>query len=208
MVRTKSIFTELLKTSKLYRKSGRMKRYTYTLITLLALILIAGCSPKGSYSVLTFFFDGVPKPVSIPTAEDTQAAKTMALASLNMIPTPVSYTHHNPYLNRDCTQCHDNQSSAKLSMPEPGMCYKCHQNFKETFAFVHGPADGGYCSNCHDPHKSVNIYLLKRQGNDICLQCHVIEDVKKNPAHNASAESECMKCHDPHGGATRFVLKQ
>ncbi len=208
MVRIKSTFTGLLSPGSRVRKLIGMKRNLYTLITLLALFLIAGCSPKASYRALTFFFDGVPKPAVLLSAADSASAKSMALASLSPVPVMPVFEQHNPYRNRDCQQCHDDQNYSKLSKTEPDLCYKCHQNFREVFAWVHGPVDGGYCSDCHDPHKSLNTYLLKRQGNAVCTLCHLESEVKKNPVHANASESECMKCHDPHGGANRFVLKQ
>ena len=114
---------------------------------------------------------------------------------------------HPPFFDKECTKCHDKSSATGLAAPMPALCYSCHKNFKDKFNYVHGPVAGGFCMECHLPHRSDNKYMLKRQGTALCLRCHNKEQILKVSSHKDIGESECTKCHDPHGGSNRFVLK-
>ncbi len=56
--------------------------------------------------------------------------------------------------------------------------------------------EGVTCSDCHDPHST----RLKREGNDLCTQCHAAAafDVPKHLNHPTdSPGAECVNCHMP-----------
>jgi predicted CXXCH cytochrome family protein len=189
----------------------RMKsHHTILFFFFLALVLISACSPKGEYRVLNFFFDGVPDSlhkennVRIDSTVKTDSAGLLAGKTLNKGP---HYLYHTPYYKQECSSCHDNNKKSSLVQTQPALCFKCHKDFNEKFAFVHGPVAGGYCTVCHAPHMSEYPKLLKQKGKELCLQCHPNSLVMKNSAHKVAVEMECISCHDPHGGANKALLK-
>jgi predicted CXXCH cytochrome family protein len=114
-----------------------------------------------------------------------------------------------------CARCHSRRGqihadaapgsplgdSHQLALLTPGLYHADGQILDEVF--VHGSflqsrmyAAGVTCSNCHDPHS----LKLKRDGDEVCAQCH-------SPARYASAEhhhhptesagASCIGCHMP-----------
>ncbi|MEN8155447.1 MAG: cytochrome c3 family protein, partial [Bacteroidota bacterium] len=78
---------------------------------------------------------------------------------------------HHPYREKECALCHNQNRMGSLKEPQPGLCYQCHENFGNKYHFEHGPAAGGHCTECHDPHKSKEEKLLVQTGTDLCLNC-------------------------------------
>ena len=91
---------------------------------------------------------------------------------------PVVY-YHEAYGSKTCQNCHDNTVGNDLLEPQPALCYNCHDDFTEEFTFLHGPVSSGYCTECHHPHLSKNQMLLKKTGQELCLNCHEESDVLK-----------------------------
>ena len=50
-------------------------------------------------------------------------------------------------------------------------CYKCHAEKRGPFLFEHEPVQDD-CSECHNPHGSVNDQLLTARPPFLCQQCH------------------------------------
>ncbi len=172
--------------------------------------VVSGCSAGYKYKVLSFFFDGVPKPVenvNPQAADSTLAANPSNLADSAGKPAEPQLIIHPPYQDRDCGACHDNTSASKALKPMPGLCFQCHDDFSKTYKVMHGPAAGGQCNACHNPHMSTNKGLLIRTGQDICLYCHESADVMKSDAHTDILDTRCTECHNPHGGEDRYVLR-
>ena len=71
---------------------------------------------------------------------------------------------------------------------------------------MHGPAAGGYCTECHNPHMSKSKKLLIRNGQDLCLECHAPKSDLSAESHKDIEDSECILCHNPHGGKDRKIL--
>jgi len=161
--------------------------------------------------VLSFFFDGVPvnnKSKEIAGNNSVKPFGEMLLASNSKVfPVPV-FVYHPPYSAAECVKCHDKGALSNQAKPQPGLCYTCHRNFSEKFKYLHGPVAGGYCTECHAPHKAEFQKLLKRKGQQLCLRCHNVTQVLKNKAHTGIGNSDCTSCHNPHGGADRFVLNK
>ncbi len=174
------------------------------IILLLLLVSLIGCSPK----VVSFFFDGVPEQDTLRIASSDSVSRdsngVVVIASLSA-GAPV--TTHPPYGLKKCTICHNTGSAGKLSQPEPGLCYLCHDDYSLNYKVVHGPAAAGYCTKCHQPHSSANSKLLRMTGQQLCLQCHESKDVFSVKAHTAIGDADCTVCHDPHGGNDRNLLK-
>jgi predicted CXXCH cytochrome family protein len=113
---------------------------------------------------------------------------------------------HYPYEVRACDICHDPNSLGKMVEPEPGLCYICHDDYKNRYPWLHGPVAGGYCTSCHDPHTSKQAKLLKFTGHALCYFCHREEDVLKSELHTDLGEMACTDCHNPHGGEDHLIL--
>lgn len=177
------------------------------LVTIAAVGLVAGCTP-GSYRLLSVFFDGVPSYYTNgPAPVDTTGFKaSRQLADIASLEPEMQY--HIPFKVHNCGSCHDLEHNASELKPQLTSCYACHDRYDTIYAVVHGPVAGGYCSDCHAPHKTTNDKLLKRTGRPMCLHCHDESQLMQNKAHASTEQSDCTFCHNPHGGATRFLLKQ
>jgi predicted CXXCH cytochrome family protein len=173
------------------------------------LFLLFGCSHKVRYQVLSFFFDGIPVPVDydISLLPDSVAeAEKFRIAAIYASMAKPEFNFHEPYHERKCNSCHDQNQTGMLKKNITSLCYDCHDNFEKKYAYLHGPVSGGYCIQCHSPHMSKYDKLLVKEGNSLCFQCHNSELVMTNPHHSGKEETHCTKCHNPHGGDNRFAL--
>jgi predicted CXXCH cytochrome family protein len=184
-----------------------IKKYTAYLIVML--LLVVACTSEKSYKMLTFFFDGVPERDFTGSGSENDTVQVVDSSTVqndlssNRI---TSGFFHPPYVEKNCTACHDNTMGQKL-VNQSGVCYTCHQDYESTVGFVHGPIAGGYCTSCHDPHKSDNEKLLKRKDRDLCFYCHDSKQVESNEIHSIAGELNCSECHDPHGEENAYLLK-
>lgn len=187
----------------------KVRRYILSLLTVSALFF-ASCSTGKNQRILSFFFDGVPLPDSTLASEESSEPLTgyddQSIDSSMISLVPV-YTLHYPYEEKECMSCHNENSLGDMVLPEPDLCYMCHDDFSASYAWVHGPAAGGYCTQCHDAHKSENDYLLKRSGQDICTWCHDLNQAPHNDMHTDLGDTECTLCHNPHGGEDKFLMR-
>jgi len=185
-------------------------RISYIISLCLAILLVISCSPKISRNLLGFLFDGVPSArqdsLTFPqSSADTVKVVAAAPTAGDSISDGIFY--HYPYSENYCTSCHDENSRSEMIMPEPGLCYTCHEDYSGVYNVVHGPAAGGYCTSCHHPHMSAEPKLLLRKGTALCLYCHDSRMVEKNPAHNEGTVRNCTECHNPHGGNDRYLIR-
>lgn len=176
----------------------------------LAALLLHACSPKINRNLLSVFFDGVPA-MNSDSVRVTDISPE--LSSAVNLPAPDSDSlrdglfYHYPYKENYCNSCHDENSKSEMVMPEPDLCYSCHEDFSSTYNVVHGPAAGGYCTSCHHPHMSDQPKMLKRKGQLLCLYCHDNKMILKNPVHSYIGNSDCTTCHNPHGGNDRSLIR-
>jgi predicted CXXCH cytochrome family protein len=209
--------------------TGARRRRRRAVWPRLALILVLigslsylGCGTEERYKVLSFFFDGVPKPGEenkppppkgpwgLPVEPGSAAAKEFPVAQATpgpaMPPPPVS--EHAPYRNRDCFSCHETESSMAPATSGAALCRKCHAAYLDPpmTDWVHGPAALGQCSLCHVSHKSQFPALLAKAQRDLCLRCHVEPGLLEEPYHKAAAAKDCSACHDPHMAGNRLLL--
>ncbi|MFQ5868932.1 MAG: cytochrome c3 family protein [Candidatus Zixiibacteriota bacterium] len=109
-----------------------------------------------------------------------------------------------------CIDCHDyfkDLGEPFTTFDKNSACYKCHTEMDGPFLYEHeasrdfGLEDGG-CLNCHDPHGSAFVNLLKEPASQLCRQCHQVPT--HFTAHNgAYAVRDCLECHiDVHGSDT------
>jgi len=175
-------------------------------IIIFILILLGGCSPEAGKKALNFFFDGVPG--------DELLEQTTSIDSIKKPDTTVQETelpniemtvYHIPYLEKDCSNCHDQNTMGRYILPQPKLCYQCHENFEERYKTVHGPVAGGYCTACHQPHYAQEN-LLKRSGQELCLNCHVPGESFNTTIHEGIEDTNCIECHNPHGGEDRLMF--
>ncbi len=98
-----------------------------------------------------------------------------------------------------------------LKAPQPQVCYGCHVDVQAKFALpTHHPVPEGMvkCSDCHQPHGTMNPAKLRSVRFDACLQCHV---EKRGPVvfeHAALQVEGCVACHTPHGSVNHLLLNQ
>lgn len=89
----------------------------------------------------------------------------------------------------------------QLALLDPGLYHADGQILDEVF--VHGSflqsrmyAAGVTCSDCHEPHS----LSLKRDGDEVCTQCHPVARYASTEHHHHPPESDgasCIGCHMP-----------
>lgn len=172
-------------------------------------LLVAACSPSVRYKIMDTIFDDVPVPVdeNVFVADTVIRTDSVTVASLAMELEKVYY--HEPFVEKECGKCHDEQHLGQLVAEEPELCKKCHEVKFENNTFQHGPSDAGFCTSCHRPHKSASPNLLTQGGNSLCYTCHETEDVENSTVHKELSDSkDCITCHDPHSSDKRFMIKK
>ncbi len=177
---------------------------------LLLVIQLWSCSSVPRHSTLAFFFDGVPETSGHIEQNHSDAIKKSDSARAN--PTAAKTVadknnYHRPYKEKQCGSCHDRDKMGKFVLPQPDLCYQCHNDYRRKYKVVHGPVGSGYCTQCHHNHSSKFEKLLTKSSRDLCLYCHNSDQVMKNKAHKEIADANCTKCHNPHGGANHALLK-
>ncbi len=99
------------------------------------------------------------------------------------------------------------ESLLKKSQPE--LCFSCHGTVQAQFALpTHHRVPEGLikCTDCHDPHGTLNPHKLRKARFEACVSCHV---EKRGPflfEHKASLVEGCVVCHSPHGSVNRQLL--
>ena len=180
------------------------------IISILFVIYIVGCTTTSKYEVLNFVFDGVPDPAVKDSLARLDSLKLLASTESELLvfePKIDSTIFHPPYFEKQCDMCHDASSFGKLTQEQPDLCYNCHENFSDKYNFVHGPVEGGFCSACHNPHKTKQETLLLRTGQDLCLKCHERDLIFNSDTHSEIEETLCTECHNPHGGEDQYIFR-
>lgn len=184
---------------------GIVKKTGY-LSWIAAMLIIAACSVQEHYHTLSFFFDGVPNPFEESHTIAIDSAITFSdTTTIEKSKKPMLFVHL-PYREKKCASCHNQGRMGSLNEPEPGLCYRCHSNFGNKYTKEHGPAAGGFCTECHNPHRSKEENLLHHIGDDLCMRCHDALAVSESVFHSISEETSCMSCHNPHGTDNHSLL--
>ena len=102
--------------------------------------------------------------------------------------------------------------SGKIRTFERKECVECHTDFVDKYfgmKNVHAVVKEKQCEACHLRHGKVPKLLFKRQGNELCLECHkkTAIGMAKAVVHTALKEGTCTDCHVPHASNTRSLLK-
>ena len=179
------------------------------MLLVFGMFLLCCCSPYAGRSLLNFFFDGVPESdsTSLVAVQGIVQADSTGQTGEELVQEEQSVWIHYPYAERECAACHDEQSLGSMTEPEPGLCYICHVDLSEDYAYLHGPVAGGYCSSCHNPHSSENEKLLRFPGDQLCFYCHAESDVYSNEMHEDLDGMVCTDCHNPHGGEDKYIFQ-
>ncbi len=96
-----------------------------------------------------------------------------------------------------------------LKADQADLCYGCHGTIRAQFALpVHHRVPEGLirCTDCHNPHGSLNRAALAKAGAETCVTCHV---EKRGPfvfEHPPAKVEGCVSCHSPHGSTNRMLL--
>jgi len=171
---------------------------------------MVSCSTDKNRKALSFFFDGVPQPDTVAALTDTGSRPSesnvetgdSALARVVTV-----YTLHYPFEEKECMSCHNENSPGEMVLPEPDLCYMCHDDFANQYEVVHGAVVLGMCTSCHQAHQSRYNYLLKMTDQTLCTQCHDLEQVLQNEMHSDIGDTECTLCHNPHGGSDQYLIR-
>lgn len=173
-----------------------MHRSVHILFLITILIAASSCSENKRYAVLSFFFDGVPRP--------GDRSDIMRKGRKKAPKAGKKFYQHGPYAAKLCTGCHESGSNV-LIMPKEELCIHCHV-LPADVNKLHGPLAAGGCTVCHDPHGTANPAFLLSDAEQFCLFCHSREDVMKSAVHR-DVDATCISCHDAHGGNNDFLLK-
>ncbi len=102
-----------------------------------------------------------------------------------------------PVANTDCTSCHNPHGSDKRGL---------------LFVNAHDPVSKNQCTACHRAPESANALQTKKQGIELCAECHqdTINDAfNKNRVHGALLDpTGCTNCHTPHASRGKHLLKK
>ncbi len=171
--------------------------------------ILFSCSAQKNYKTLSLFFDGVPNPEEKASTINYNApgisTDTLgeAIDSTRIISKII---YHSPYQSKGCDFCHDRSSVGTMILDEPDLCYQCHENFSDVYPITHGPVDGGFCTECHNPHSGKEDGLLRDKVNNLCFYCHNVEELSEFDMHREGDDFLCTDCHSPHGGESSLMF--
>ncbi len=187
---------------------GRHTRISMIVI-LAALLLHIACSPANRYRVLTFFFDGVPAPGSVPKIGYARTGGDVSIedGDSEAVTPIVALIAHAPFRENKCGKCHNPETGGLFRSVEDGLCLTCHAKPQSQYTYVHGPVAVNACLSCHHHHTSKNKHLLLNDDSTMCFQCHDRDDLGEGPHHQVDDARSCTTCHHAHGGSNRFFLK-
>lgn len=144
---------------------------------------------------------------------------------------------HSPIVKKSCLECHDAHTADHKSLlnfdAKMDLCLDCHDGVKEKVEhskFKHGGVNTSEkrCLECHDPHATKHVKLLKKEPVATCLGCHdkevkadedggMLMNMKKHLAENPNwhkpikdvkKEGGCSACHEPHGSDNFSILRK
>lgn len=158
-----------------------------------------GCSAQTRDRLKHFFFEiPEPAPEPSPTVEPrvASAAPTAAPAKFTSI--------HQPFLERKCAHCHDDENRMRPRKDLLDACRSCHARYF-TPEVGHAPVQQGQCSECHDPHRSIERSLMKKPILETCVACHDEPESLSPASHSGADANNCAACHDPHFGTGKLL---
>lgn len=184
---------------------GMEQKNLFILIFFLMVFFISACSNK----TMSFFFDGVPNnsdSLNLISNDASFRGDSVRADEVSAQSGAPAYNVHPPYLEKNCTACHDQNAMGKFVEPQPALCYQCHEDFATGYKILHAPVEGGECTACHSPHMAKDEKLLIRDNQEICFFCHDRDDILKQPNHEGIENTACTDCHNPHGSNEEHLL--
>ena len=119
--------------------------------------------------------------------------------------------------NVGCIDCHSAHhptvERALLTIPQPMLCYGCHNEIKPEFSkpFHHRVNEGLItCTNCHNPHGGFLTRQLRTTAaqDQVCFTCHTDKTGPFVFEHAPVKTEGCVVCHTPHGSSNPRLLKR
>jgi len=91
-------------------------------------------------------------------------------------------------------------------------CLDCHKKFGDKYLGmknVHPTVKAQQCESCHLRHGLIPKAVMKKDGNEVCYQCHARDKVGLNRkhVHTALKKTRCTECHDPHASPASHLLR-
>jgi len=179
-----------------------MRNFLWAL--LIGCIVAVGCSMATRDRLKHFFFE-VPPPKTQAEIESNPPSSSNEPPTLPLAE-PRFVSFHPPYVNHQCTHCHDAPNRMKVREDLVKQCGTCHPRYVSD-EVGHPPVQQGECITCHNPHKSAFVHLLKQSVLDTCVECHDEPEGLSPDAHSAEGVENCTSCHDPHFGTGVFLKK-
>jgi DmsE family decaheme c-type cytochrome len=123
-----------------------------------------------------------------------------------------------PALCKDCHKTNQPSFNSKhLNYPVADTnCDSCHSAHGSNtrgilYDQVHPPVAENKCTECHLPAASPNAIKTKKQGTQLCAQCHqdmISQTFNKNRVHSPLMDNVgCLNCHNPHGSKQKNLLE-
>lgn len=110
----------------------------------------------------------------------------------------------------ECHKLHKGQRQKVSRQEQMDLCLGCHQQVKAEFRqFSRHPLPEGKmaCTDCHDPHNSMNQASLKGLTvKDTCVRCHM-EFQGPFVYEHADITEDCSNCHSAHGSPNNPLLQ-
>jgi predicted CXXCH cytochrome family protein len=173
----------------------------------LLILVWGGCSVEKHYALLSFFFDGVPEPLTPEMQALAERTGGSRLTAGRMA------SAHTAFLDRRCAECHGDQAdfgftTTGFSALGNETCLRCHDQKTQPPTFLHGPVALGACLVCHDAHASLYPVLLVKPSPALCLDCHEpeVRGSTSTPGHE-DLSRDCLECHYGHGGEQHYLLR-
>ncbi len=182
-------------------QAARGTRWIRGAALLVAVAALLACSPQTRHRVLNFFFDGVPEPgAARPPSWPHEIVVGPVPIPAESPTIPPSYrSAHEPYVRRECDQCHLVEQSQTPVALDQTLCLRCHGARVLSEGWDHGPLNFGLCRVCHNPHMSPHLHLQNQAQPDLCFHCHTDSTLMTGiDAHVGEEEQRCTACHDPH----------
>jgi DmsE family decaheme c-type cytochrome len=105
----------------------------------------------------------------------------------------------------DCHNAHGTANRSNLRQAGSETCTNCHMEKHGPFVYEHSAIKENGCVTCHTPHGSSNrMLLIRREGRQLCMGCHVNLNANGGPNGQAGTphgrksfqtSGECVRCH-------------
>jgi DmsE family decaheme c-type cytochrome len=117
-------------------------------------------------------------------------------------------------MNIRCSDCHPAGGNKDMTLARglDWSCQGCHTDLAGPYFYEHPVVynhlvEGVGCTECHEPHGSVNDRLLNQPGNGVCLQCHGIPPGHRTNHSGLGTKLACVDCHTSvHGSYDNRLL--